>query len=292
MSSNLDGTAPPGADEVAAVAAAAAGRVARLCARRGVPLDGADGEAEDPLAAREPALSALAGASVQGLVATGRRRGCRVMRMGAAPDAPLAFVKTGLCADVAGFDVHAGVRVTASDRAGLERLCRYLARPPLAHDRLSELPDGRLALALRKPHSSGSTHLVFEPLELLEKLTALVPAPYAHQTAFHGVFASAAKLRKSIVPAPEPPPAESTPCDTDAARDTAHARRRRVAWSALLARVFDLDALACPRCGGRMKIIAVVTNAHAVRAILTHLRFDADPPHPHPPRAPPHPPAD
>ena len=73
MSSNLDGTAPPGADEVAAVAADVARRVARLCARRGVPLDGADGEAEDPLAARTRPLDA--GASVQSLVATGRRRG-------------------------------------------------------------------------------------------------------------------------------------------------------------------------------------------------------------------------
>ena len=57
-------------------------------------------------------------------------------------------------------------------REGLERLCRYLARPPLSHDRLAPLPDGRLALALRKPLRDGSTHLVFEPLDFLEKPTA------------------------------------------------------------------------------------------------------------------------
>ena len=36
-----------------------------------------------------------------------------------------------------------------------------------------------------------------------------------------------------------------------------------------------------------MKVIAVITNPDAVRAILLHLRLDADPPRAHPPRAPP-----
>jgi hypothetical protein len=306
--------AAPGADEVAAVAAEVARRVARLGKRRGQPLDGCDGEpAHDALAAREPALAALAGASVQGLVATGRRRGCRVMRMGKSPDAPLAFVKTGLCAEVAGFDVHAGVRVAADDRAGLERLCRYLARPPLASDRLSELPDGRLALALRKP-LRDSTHLCFEPHEFLEKLTALVPAPWANQTTYYGAFAAAAKLRPAIVPAPHDAPtpdaaadapAGATPIATTAPRDekddSSAARippercrgdtaQSRMAWAALLARVFDLDALACPRCGGRMKVVALITKPDEVRAILAHLGLDPDPPRAHPPRAPPDPP--
>ena len=37
-----------------------------------------------------------------------------------------------------GFSLHAGVRVHANDRKGLERLCRYVTRPPLAVERLTE----------------------------------------------------------------------------------------------------------------------------------------------------------
>jgi len=48
------------------------------------------------------------------------------------------------------FNVHANVRVRANDRVGLEHLCRYLARPPIANDRLQELPDGRLALRFKQ----------------------------------------------------------------------------------------------------------------------------------------------
>jgi hypothetical protein len=47
--------------------------------------------------------------------------------------------------EVSGFNVHAGVAVRAGDREGLERLCRYCARPPFSPERLSLLPDGRLA---------------------------------------------------------------------------------------------------------------------------------------------------
>jgi len=37
-----------------------------------------------------------------------------------------------------GFSVDAGVRIEAADRAGLERLLRYCARPPFAMDRLKQ----------------------------------------------------------------------------------------------------------------------------------------------------------
>jgi Putative transposase len=74
-----------------------------------------------------------------------------------------------------GFDVHANVWVSANDRAGLERLCRYVLRPPLAQDRLRLRDDGRVVVELKTAWHDGTTHLVFEPLEFLEKLAAITP---------------------------------------------------------------------------------------------------------------------
>jgi hypothetical protein len=59
----------------------------------------------------------------------------------------------------------------------LERLCRYAARPPVATERLSLLADGRLLYGLKHRWHDGTTHVLFEQLELLEKLAALVPPP-------------------------------------------------------------------------------------------------------------------
>jgi hypothetical protein len=81
------------------------------------------------------------------------------------------------CAAVQGFSLHAGVAIGGQDRKRIERLCRYISRPPIARERLSELPDGRIAYQLRHRWRDGTTHVVFEPKELLEKLAVLVPWP-------------------------------------------------------------------------------------------------------------------
>ena len=76
-----------------------------------------------------------------------------------------------------GFDLHAGVVVPVRDRARLERLCRYALRPPIAQDRLHLTPAGQVVLDLRHRWADGTTHLVFDPIELLERLAALTPRP-------------------------------------------------------------------------------------------------------------------
>jgi hypothetical protein len=58
-----------------------------------------------------------------------------------------------LCARKDGFSLHAGVAVHANDRLGLERLCRYGLRPPLAQGRLAESSDGTLLYMLSPARS-------------------------------------------------------------------------------------------------------------------------------------------
>ena len=40
------------------------------------------------------------------------------------------------------------------------------------------------------------------------------------------------------------------------------------AWADLMRRAFDIDVLACPRCGGRLRLIATVADPEAIRTIL------------------------
>jgi hypothetical protein len=66
--------------------------------------------------------------------------------------------------------LHANVAVPPRDRSRLERLCRYVARPPLATQRLSRLGDGRLLHRLKHRWRDGTTHVVFERQGLVERL--------------------------------------------------------------------------------------------------------------------------
>jgi hypothetical protein len=89
--------------------------------------------------------------------------------------------------------LHAAVGVPARDRRRLERLIQYVARPPLAHDRLEKRPDGRLTLRLKTRWRDGTTHILMERSELIERLAPLIPPPRAHQVRYHGLCAAAHK---------------------------------------------------------------------------------------------------
>ena len=64
-------------------------------------------------------------------------------------------------------------------------------------------------------------------------------------------------------------------------------RAARYAWALLLARIYEVFPLVCPRCGGEMRIIAFITDAGAVRDILTYLGEPTSPPRLMKARAPP-----
>jgi hypothetical protein len=199
---------PPSDAEVERIVATLARRLVRLLERRG--LLEADPAEADPLAGDESVLGELYAASVRNRVASGPRAGQRIARLGDRIDADAVERFEGeRCAHVAGVSLHANVSVPARDRKRLERLCRYVARPPLATERLSRLSDGRLLYRLKRRWRDGTTHIVFEPLELLERLVALIPPPRANQVRYHGVLAPASRWRAAVTrdrrPAPEAP---------------------------------------------------------------------------------------
>jgi len=110
------------------------------------------------------------------------------------------------CASYDGFNLHAGVVIGAHNREGLERVCRYVARGPLAKSRLEERADGTLVLQLGRTWSDGTQAVLFEPTELIERLAALVPRPRANLVLYTGVLAPRAKDRRDIVPDPADAP--------------------------------------------------------------------------------------
>ncbi len=164
--------APPLSDQaVRQIVETSARRIIRLCTKRGQ----LDDTAADPLADEEPVLAALTAASVRGLIATGARAGQRLRR--ALRDPAIGVRTASLCFASRGFSLHAATRIAGRDRRGLERLCRYVARPALASGRLRLLASQRLCFALKTPWSEGTSHLLLSPMELLEKRAALVPPP-------------------------------------------------------------------------------------------------------------------
>ena len=144
--------------------------------------------------------------------------------------------KKRLTAFLEGFSLHAGVHLHENDRRGLEQLCRYGARGAIAHSRLTELPDGRVAYHMKRPLPDGRTHLVLTGVELLRKLAPLIPPPRFHLLRFHGVFAPNSKLRSLVVPKP-PALAVTEDAPAHAPRVRPPPSPYRLDWAAALKRV-------------------------------------------------------
>ena len=155
----------------------------------------------------------------------------------------------------------------AGERRKLERLCRYVARPAIACERLSRDGDGLVVYELKHPFRDGATHVLFEPMDFMARLAALVPRPRCHLVRYHGVLAPNARHRHLVVPTPPPEPA---PDDACGART-----RAAMTWAQRLRRVFAIDITRCPRCGGPLRVLAVITDPRVVAAILAHMESRA-----------------
>jgi hypothetical protein len=176
-------------------------------------------------------------------------------------------------AKAGGFSLHAGVAVQAHERKKLEHLCRYVARPAVSEQRLALTRDGRVRYELKTPYKDGTTHVIFEPLDFIAKLAALVPKPRVNLTRFHGVFAPNSKHRVTITPAMRGKGARrpgTTHLDSD--ERTPMEQRAAMTWARRLKRVFSIDISECEKCKGPVKIIACIEDPVVIEKILNHLK--------------------
>ena len=218
-----------------------------------------------------------------------------------------------------GSRIDAGVCIEAHDRAALERLLRYCARPPFSMERLRK-EGSKLVYRCAKQRSEPASdkrgakadELHLTPLELIERIAALVPPPRTHRHRYFGVLAPNSPLRAAVtvlaqpaavqpatvetaqpgagvgvpgVAAPgkaAPPPTPSTPEPGAPIKRPAH-----YLWAVLIARIYEVFPLLCPMCGGQMRLIAFITHSVDIRQILEHIGVESEPPHIAPARGPP-----
>ncbi|MCP4967515.1 MAG: transposase [bacterium] len=264
-------TPAPGKADISAVAWSVCLRTMQLLKDRGLAID-ATADDLDPdygqgTLLHDPLLSQCAAASMLGVVLMGPHQGRQVLRLGGGPTAVDSYGRAAH-----GFDLHAARRISAQDRSGLERLCRYLLRPALSHDRVQLTQQGKVKLRLKRAWSDGTSHLIFSPLDFLARMVPLIPPPRMHRVRYHGVLSSHSKLRPGVVPKP-PPHDEAEQLHLFKQRRRkggylAPAAPHRIRWAKLMARVFGLTPLCCPTCSGTMRIVDFVTEPRRIVAIM------------------------
>jgi hypothetical protein len=269
----------------------------RYLVLRQVVEDNGEGETRflaDDLAEREPALAQLAAAAVAGLPPAGpelRRKPLTIVLP--ASDGPKVVRR--LCIEDGGFSLHAASRVGAEDDVGRTNLFKYVLRPPIAQEHVTLTEEGLVAIQLKKPFRDGTVSVEIDPLSLVSRLAASVHPPRFHTIRYGGVLAAHAKWRSLVIPPPAPqaaatPPADDTchslPMGKDRKPRPATHRCGYIPWQVLM-RQLGIDVETCPRCGGKMKIIALVQDPESIARYLGHLGLPTEEPPMAPARGPP-----
>jgi hypothetical protein len=260
----------PTTEDVAQVAAWTHASLLRVLKRHGRSLEGV-GDV-DSFTSDQPALASCYGASAAGVQLLGPAAGRKTDKL----VRPLRLVQgsgPGALAEVGGVNIHAAVAVDGRDRQRLERLCRYIARPPLSLDRLEEHPDGRVRIRFKSVWKDGTHSVLLEPLDFVSRLCALIPSPRFHMLRYHGVLAGHSRDRAEIVPKDAVQSEESVDDPQQLLFEPAPPLQpppppSRHPWAWLLRRVFAIDIMTCTKCKGAMRVKSIANEASEIQAIL------------------------
>jgi hypothetical protein len=76
-----------------------------------------------------------------------------------------------------------------------------------------------------------------------------------------------------IVPQKKHEPILSAASNADEEQEKQKSKTQRISWARLLKRVFNIDIEVCPKCRGKIKIIAAMEDPKVIKKILDHMNL-------------------
>ena len=219
----------------------------------------------------DDSMQQLQGHSITYRIAVGPQQGRKVFTLQTIPSWEDDDFGSNQVGKIAGFSLHAGVATKTRERKKLERLCRYISRPAVSEKRLALTSQGKVRYALKTPYKDGTTHVVFEPLDFIAKLAALVPSPRPNLTRYHGVLAPNSKHRVNVTPAKRGKGSSRQGLQGTNSAESPVNEHREMTWAQRLKRVFNIDITICSRCGKAVRIVASIEDPLVISKILDHL---------------------
>jgi len=170
-----------------------------------------------------------------------------------------------------GFSVHS--KVKASTKKEAERVGKYMIRPLLSLERLSfSEKEGQVCYRYGKEAEDEER---MDYLEFISRVTSHIPDKGQVMVRYFGLYANAhrGKVGKS---------------EEDEHRlliiEEECPRIPRRGWAAMIRKVYEVDPLLWTKCGGKMRVIAFITEFSVVDRIINHLKLTFVASKPPPPR--------
>jgi ribosomal protein S27E len=157
-------------------------RVASFLERQGLLISDTENDYLTLDGLEDDEMLQIHGCSITYRIATGAQQGRKVFTLQTITPKAAPSFESNSVANMAGFSLHAGVVAGSQERDKLERLCRYISRSAVSEKRLALTSHGKIRYQLKTPFRDGTTHVLFEPLDFIARLAALVPKPRVNLT--------------------------------------------------------------------------------------------------------------
>jgi hypothetical protein len=157
-----------------------------------------------------------------------------------------------------GFNVHS--LVWTGTKAEAERVGKYMIRPVVSLERLAVMdPEGKVGYCWGR---DGEGQETMDYLEFIARVTSHIPDKGQVMVWYYGLYANAyrGKMKKAGASALRVVRKNFRPLSSKG-------------WAEMIRKVYKVDPLVCSRCGGRMKLIAFLTNHVVVDRIIDHLKL-------------------
>jgi hypothetical protein len=141
----------------------------------------------------------------------------------------------------------------------MENLARYIIRASFSQERMQYLPEPPKVVYRAK---DGSEEKVFDALEWLAAMCSHIPDRGEQMVRYYGYYSNVSRGKRKETED------DGVPAILEADKSSKGYRKN---WARLIQKIYEVDPLTCPKCGGIMRILAFIEDQEVIKAILKHL---------------------
>jgi len=183
-----------------------------------------------------------------------------------------------------GFSINNSVLLRPHDDRARENLCQYIIRHPVSLKKIEYIPAKSKVLYHTKYNEYWKENIkLFTANDFIAELTQHLPPKRKHMIRYYGLYSSRSKGKARIdgtyekfgINGAGQGSKNDTNFDTESVESNKSSNQT---WARLIQKVYEVDPMKCPKCGGQMKIIAVITDSFECKKIVGHLKKNKSPP--------------
>jgi len=187
-----------------------------------------------------------------------------------------------------GFNIDNGMRISRDDEKGRESVAQYILRNPFSLDKMTyNDTNGMVIYRSKMTHGRNRKNFnAYTAEEFIAAITQHIPEKSFQMVRYFGWYSNKSRgmrLKQGMVRPGDEPLENEGEVEIIDVSEYEPKRIPSKTWRECIKKIWEVDPLQCPNCGGEMNIISFIAEASVIRQILEHLnlweeRLSRDPP--------------